>query len=108
VTRTIAPEDGIASEECYPDHGVLLIPIRSNSFGLITCIKVTCPTSAIAYAGSVRKNVKYTIASRSPVNPLYGLHPCQPARAEAMVALLRHDRRGPCSGGLKDNRVKVT
>jgi hypothetical protein len=33
---------------------------------------------------------------------------CQPARAEAMVALLRHDRGGPCSGGLMDNRVKVT
>jgi hypothetical protein len=33
---------------------------------------------------------------------------CQPARAEAMVALLRHDRGRPCSGGLMKNRVKVT
>jgi hypothetical protein len=36
------------------------------------------------------------------------VHACQPARAEATVALLRHDRGGPCPHGFMDNRVKVT
>jgi hypothetical protein len=33
---------------------------------------------------------------------------CQPARAEATMALLRQDRGGPCTGGFVDHRVKVT